>query len=116
MWQACLRTMMQDKEDEVDFNLRRRAHERAIASEVVSEIYALLSPALDRGADVENLMEEKRPQIAHLFGSACRRHGLKTEEEARRVWSYVLPAATSLRRRFGHLQRRVERGMEKAGI
>jgi hypothetical protein len=92
----------------MDLNLRRRARERAIAAEVVNELFETLRPAMDAGADPVMLIAEHRPLVAHIFGAACERNGLQTEAEVKRAFAYIAPTVASLNRRYGKLASKVE--------
>jgi hypothetical protein len=99
----------------MDLNFKRRSRERAIATEVVNELFAELRPAMDAGADAATLIEQHRPLLGHILGTACQRNGLQTEAEVQRVFGYIAPTVSSLSNRYARLARKVKRAEIRFG-
>jgi hypothetical protein len=86
----------------MDVNLRRRARERAIASEIANELYRELGPILPE------MLATKNAVIHKVFADAFDFHSVTDEPSAGRILAHVPKALAGHNLKFAELQRRLD--------
>jgi hypothetical protein len=88
----------------MDVNLRRRARERAIASEIANKLYRALGPAMPE-------VGENRDTVCRIFADAFDRHGIVDESAGGRILGYVPRVLADLNLKFAELNSRLDAAM-----
>ena len=74
-------------------NLNRRAAERKVAVETVSEMFRAMRPFMEANPTIDagELLQKYLGTVATIFGSACERNKLKDEASVMRAFGMLEP-------------------------
>jgi hypothetical protein len=91
----------------MDINLKRRARERAIASEIANELHRALGPMPPEA------LAEKNDDICKVFADAFDRHHVVSEASGERILAHVPKVLAGLNQSFADLNRKLDAAMRQ---
>jgi hypothetical protein len=84
----------------MDFNLKRRAFEQAVAADVAAELFRALGPGIP--------IADHSETVCRVFGAGLDRHQITTEAAAARILGFVPKYLADLNRQRAEFNRQLD--------
>ena len=88
----------------MDWNLKRRKHEQAVAAEIAHELHRALGPAMPE-------VGENRDTVCRIFADAFDRHQVVSEASGERILKCVPKILAGLYQSHADLDRKLDAAM-----